>query len=148
MKHILSIIILSAMSLLAGCTHNNGDIGPLFGQWIMTGITVNGDTPADINPTEWNWRFQNQVFLISHVDVVAHDYRQYWGSWTMADKTMTIDYDNIDSAIDYAYETPSAIGFTDAAVYTLSVVNLSSHDMILQMVNPGGDTYVYTLKKN
>ena len=32
------LIIISLLCF--GCTHNNGDIGPLFGTWVLDGMTL------------------------------------------------------------------------------------------------------------
>ena len=47
MKHISSYIICAIALLFGACTHNNGDIGPLFGTWALDGMTVDG-TEADL----------------------------------------------------------------------------------------------------
>jgi len=148
MKIFRLFLILIVAAFATRCTHNNGDIGPLFGQWIMTDITADGERPADVIATNWNWRFQNAVLLISEVDYLGHEYSQYWASWEREGQTLRINYNNTDPAITWAYDFPSAIGFTQATTYTLTIESESSSQMTLRMVNPDGITYVYTLKKH
>lgn len=148
MKKFCSIIILVLIFAVTSCTHNNGDIGPLFGQWIMTDITADGQSISDVTPTDWNWRFQNQVILISQVDNVAHTHNEYWGSWSQSGKTITVNYRNTDPSINFNYDIPKAIGFTEAAVYQIEIITGSASQMTLQMVNPQGVNYVYTLTKH
>lgn len=146
---IFRLFLISVVAIFAtGCTHNNGDIGPLFGQWILTDITADGQRPADIVPTNWNWRFQNAVLLISEVDYLGHEYSQYWASWEREGQTLMVNYKNADPAISWYYDYPSQLGFTSPATYTLTVESESSCSMTLRMVNPDGVTYVYTLKKH
>lgn len=147
MKKFFLLISLLPVFLFSGCTHNNGDIGPLFGQWIMTEMTVDGDMPDIMVPTDWNWRFQSHVLMISHVDRTAHTDTQYWASWQQEGNTLTVNFRNTDPAIDFYYDYPRELGFTEATTYSLQIVASSSKEMTLRMVNPAGLTYVYTLKK-
>ncbi len=148
MKTLRILLLLLPAFLIGGCTHNNGNIGELFGQWIMTEITADGAPVADLTPADWNWRFQSGVLLISHVDPVAHSHSQYWASWERQGQTLKVNYNNTDPAIDFNYDYPKALGFTTASVYDVKITNSTGKNMTLQMVNPEGVTYVYTLKKN
>lgn len=40
------ILIITALISLNACTHNNGDIGHLFGTWRLNTITINGDVDS------------------------------------------------------------------------------------------------------
>lgn len=148
MKTLRYLLFILPVILSVGCTHNNGDIGPLFGQWIMTDITADGTRPADITPTDWNWRFQSGVLLISHVDYLAHEHHEYWASWEKDGESLLINYQNTQDGYDFYYDIPAQIGFTTPSHYKLDILQSSSKNMTLQMVNSDGVTYVYTLKKN
>lgn len=146
---ILRFLLISLVAFFAtGCTHNNGDIGPLFGQWIMTDITADGSHPADVVATNWNWRFQSGVLLISEANYLSHEHSEYWASWSRDEQLLYVNFKNTDDVVggDYAY--PSVIGFTQPTAYTLAIEHESSSSMTLRMVNTEGVTYVYTLKKN
>lgn len=144
----IRIFLISLVAILAtGCTHNNGDIGFLFGQWIMTDITADGIRPADIVPTDWNWRFQNGILEVSHVDQVSHESADYWSSWMWDGDELRVNFGNSDVEISYLYAHPAQIGFTEPTLYRLSITERKDDKMTLQMVNPQGVTYVYTFKK-
>lgn len=48
---------------LASCTHNNGDIGPLFGQWKVTSIDID-EKPMEDYKGNLFFSFQNDVVLV------------------------------------------------------------------------------------
>ena len=148
MKILRILFILLPLFISGGCTHNNGNIGEFFGQWIMADVAAEGNRLSDVTPADWNWRFQSGVLLISKVDRVAHIHTQYWASWSRKDQTLMVNYKNTDPGIDYNYDYPKEIGFTTASVYRLEIVQLSGKQMTLRMLNPEGITYVYTLRKN
>ncbi len=54
------LIIISLLCF--GCTHNNGDIGPLFGTWVLDGMTVDGDK-QDIGPDDTFMQFQGKIVM-------------------------------------------------------------------------------------
>lgn len=148
MKTLRIFFFLLPFIISGGCTHNNGNIGELFGQWIMTDITADGVRPTELTPSDWNWRFQSGVLLISHVDQAAHSHQEFWASWQREGQTLVVNYKNTDPAIDYNYQYPAELGFSKAAVYDVDIVASSGKQMTLRMLNPEGVTYVYTLKKN
>ena len=47
MRKALRIIAAVVMTAISGsCTHNNGDIGPWFGEWKLTSIEIDGSPDA------------------------------------------------------------------------------------------------------
>ncbi|MBO4994449.1 MAG: lipocalin-like domain-containing protein [Muribaculaceae bacterium] len=100
--HIMGCLLLSAM--LSGCTHNDGDIGPLFGTWRITEITVDGkrDTCYAGNVV---WKFQSGVLMIQLV-ADHHDVVDYWNSWSVEDDVMTLSGNHHDSNVSTSYGFP------------------------------------------
>ncbi|MDE6525025.1 MAG: lipocalin-like domain-containing protein, partial [Paramuribaculum sp.] len=70
---ILSVVALTMLS--AGCTRNNGDIGPWFGTWQVTRIDVDG-VPADCYRGNVVMKFQSHV-MESRTQNDNHSYSAY-----------------------------------------------------------------------
>ena len=56
------ILIITALISLNACTHNNGDIGHLFGTWKLDAITINGEVDSVYAKADnVLWKFQSSV---------------------------------------------------------------------------------------
>ncbi|MCM1021619.1 MAG: lipocalin-like domain-containing protein [Muribaculum sp.] len=137
---ILSILLFTAIS---GCTHNDGDIGPLFGSWQMTEITVDGQPVADYNQNVF-WMFQNSVVCLREI-LPHHEADNRWGQWRWADKnTLLLNFDHHDELHqpDDPVYLPLPITGLDAGDNLLHVDRLTSTRMTLTRGN-----YTYRLRK-
>lgn len=95
MKRITYYISVLCLTLLmcSGCTQNNGRIGPLFGSWLMTEYTVDGqkvDFPADDYTT---LSFQGEIVRFSLIDESDDEQINCYGSWQQSGSTITLDFD-------------------------------------------------------
>lgn len=148
-RHIILVAAVLMMTIAAGCTHNDGDIGPLFGSWRLKDITVTGNGPAPAVP-DVVWSFQSSVIrfqtLASH-----HDYYENWASWSLDGDNMTVNFVNHDDDTPesyWPYTTPPIPGFPrQVEVMVMHVENLTSSDMVLSYASSDGLTYTYKLKK-
>lgn len=91
MMRILTKIFLLALTFgLSACMHNDGDIGPMFGTWKVTSITVDGEEdPA----YQGNVFFQFQSQVVRLVQSLPHnDMTEQFGSWECSDDDLTLDF--------------------------------------------------------
>lgn len=88
---------IAACLLTAGCTHNDGDIGPMFGTWRLTRVTATGcDAPQVEHPLFW--QFQSSVIRQVYENVKPEGTVTF-GNWRIADNTLFISYqDGYDPA--------------------------------------------------
>lgn len=128
---------------------NNGDIGDLFGSWLLEDMTVDGVTPEDFDPEATFWSFQNNIIQISRVEFMyEQDYR--WGTWTQDDNQLILNYTHHDGGEapgTYPYNAPQWLGFPSNSLITLDFRSRSSRRMALSWQNAKGQTYVYSLRK-
>ena len=89
-KAVTGLLPLLVLLCLCGCTHNNGDIGPLFGKWKVTSISSSG---VELPPYEGNlfWNFQNTTVgvIMTHGD---NSYNDVYGNFRLTDNTLTLDF--------------------------------------------------------
>ncbi len=91
LSRIILAALLSPLLLLASCTHNNGDIGPVFGLWQLTQVE-GGDveyTPS-VQYTIY-WCFQSTTIQMFSVDD-HHNNDQRFGNFSMTDDRLNIDF--------------------------------------------------------
>ena len=80
MKKINLFIAITTLALMASCTHNDGDIGPLFGTWHVESIEVDGTLDATYQGDLFVM-FQSNMCDWRIVDEGAHTYVNAWASW-------------------------------------------------------------------
>lgn len=120
--------------LLAACTHNNGDIGRIGGNWQLTSIDT--DVPEFENLLDddgtYYWSFQNTTIEMYYVDK-HHGVDRHFGNFRLTDNTLFLDYPDE--------------GWTGAPLLRLprhcelQVLKLTSYSMIL-MYQPELDKQV------
>ena len=71
------LMIILPLLLFCSCRMNNGDIGDLFGSWLLYSMTVDGQTPEDFDAEETFWEFQNNIISISRVEFM-YDKESRW----------------------------------------------------------------------
>ena len=87
MSKLLRIIFPALLLLFAACTHNDGDIGPLFGQWRLTSPEC-PDAALYIS-------FQNTTVETKAV-YPRHESTEAFGNWTLSDRILTLDFPDPD----------------------------------------------------
>ncbi len=144
---LLIFVLLSVAAM--SCRTNNGDIGHLFGSWLLEDMTVDGETPEDFDPEVTFWSFQNNIIRISRVGFMyEHDDR--WGTWTEEDNQLILNFthhDNISAPGTYPYLAPQWLGFPANSLIPLEYVSHSSSRMVLKWQGVNGVTYIYSLRK-
>lgn len=141
-------------ALLVGCVTNNGDIGPWYGNWAMTSMTVDGNeytTWAD-GGNETVWSFQNNIVCIQDVNP-HHDTQRCWGTWTEEGSKLTLDYRHHDTADpapghSYKYTAPSWLLMDANSLIVLNIDSSTDKTVVLSTTNADGQHIVYSLKKN
>lgn len=148
MKQTRIIPILCILAILiSGCTHNDGDIGPLFGNWDLLTLTADGEEQQIVTDTVLCtvWSFQQSVIFIRQT-MPHNDYRRAKGMWSRTDDILTLDFDFHD--IDgYTYYTPPAdMHLTERGQTPLAIIELDNKNMHLRHTTDSA-TYDYYLRK-
>lgn len=135
-RHITLFIALCAM-FLASCTHNNGDIGPLFGQWKVTAMEGDGVT---LPPYDGNmyWSFQSHTI---EMKVVSDDHAvwQTFGNWSKTDNELMLDFPDADR------QPPEMSHLLSSS--RLRIWQLDKGKAVFIYDLPDGGSITYTLKK-
>lgn len=152
MKKCLIIMILALASVLGGCTHAGGDIGPLFGTWRLEELTADGAKvelygQGDGAPELYVWAFQGE--LVSIRSIFEHqDVETFYGSWSRTDEALTLNFTYSDDEDFDAFTPPAAMHLEADGITTLKIINLTDKRLRLSYVNSqSGTTYEYNLKK-
>lgn len=142
MKQINIIIALVATMLgFASCTHNDGDIGPLFGTWHVESIDVDG-TPDAAYSGNLFIMFQSNACDWRLVDEQAHTYVNAWTAWTLEGDVLTLNF------ADDWYPPHAITGFAPATATAVTVEELSSSRLVLRATSPlDGATRRFTCTK-
>lgn len=137
-----------AIMTMAGCTHNNGDIGDWFGTWHLKSIAVN-DSPDTEYHGNIVWKFQNNIIEMIEADDTEHTALERYGTWSATDSELTLDFTHSDDRY------PSGTGIYQplpathipAAVSTLRILKRSSSEIILQFDSQDNTVIIYTLRR-
>lgn len=136
---IIAALAIAIASLVASCTHNNGDIGPWFGTWHVEKMVVDGiDNPNF--PDSVFFQFQSYVFCMRRI----YPHQQYYaafGTWEdLGNNSLRIVFP------DTAMRPIAEVGFDSAT--TLKVEQLSSHSAVLSTVPTDSSSHKirYTLR--
>lgn len=153
MKKLSHLILIIALCIsFNACTHNNGDIGNLFGTWKLQSITINGE----IDSTYQNnvlWKFQATVMSMIRANDVTHERQEGWGSWEYAnDETqLVVNFTHTD---DYNPKTGSSkysplpeTYIPKASISTLDIIELNNSKLTLKYISEDGKEYIYKFKR-
>lgn len=137
MKRIHIIIIALVGLLAAACTHNNGDIGPLFGKWKVTAIEADGFQAPEYSGNVF-LNFQSHTVEVSEI-VPDHESYDAYGTWSRNGDELTLLFP------DASYQPPSASLLPDRC--TLQILHLDTGKATFQLRRADGAIITYTLKK-
>lgn len=95
-KYIISTVV-ALITILSACTHNDGDIGNLFGTWQICTVTDNAtgettdyanNTVYDINGSQYYYviQFQSHVFNSRIIYPETHTFTDAFGQWQWQDQ--------------------------------------------------------------
>lgn len=131
------LIIIAFGFLFSACTHNNGDIGPLFGQWKLVEITVGDDVIYDSGNIYW--AFQSSTLRM--VKVREHNnYDEIYCNWQMGNNNqIIISFD------DETYSPFPILGLEKKA--TLNINKSDGSEMTLSYLPENGVEKIYKFKK-
>ena len=136
---------LLAIAAMCSCTHNNGDIGPLFGQWKITDIATTDAVTGTVthNATSGAFlSFQNDVVTLTQVYDGQHQSALSYGKWELNGNSLTLYFDISDGV-----SLPGAMFYPRA---DFNIETLSGSELVMTLTGnlPEGAAQVcYTLKK-
>ncbi len=151
----LSIIILAVFSIFCSCTQHDGNIGHLFGTWVMESRTLNGqEVPFDGRGI--TFRFQNKILLTQILYADPFESDSNYGNFKHEGDELILTYmvyhedDPSFNPINqgYNHQPPTWLGFpyTDQPI-VLKFLTLTGKKMTLEYVTDTGDVYIYKLAK-
>lgn len=94
MKILLNIMLLIAVLLPAGCTHNNGDIGGLFGQWQLVSMESEGKDSPEYQGNIF-WSFQNSTIEMKEM-AAHHEMYRTFGNYSVDDGKLCLSFPDRD----------------------------------------------------
>lgn len=154
MKRLIPIII-SLTALLCSCTQHDGNIGYLFGVWVMESRTLNGE-PVPIDGRGIVFKFQNKILLTEYLYENPYEQTASYGNFKHEDNELILNYlikyddDPNHSPINGGtnHQPPTWLGFpyTDQPI-VLKFLTLTRKEMVLQYTDNEGNVYVYSLGK-
>ena len=136
---------LLAIAAMCSCTHNNGDIGPLSGQWKITDIATTDAVTGTVthNATSGAFlSFQNDVVTLTQVYDGQHQSALSYGQWELNGNSLTLYFDISDGV-----SLPGAMFYPRA---DFNIETLSGSELVMTLTGnlPEGAAQVcYTLKK-
>ena len=145
-KTILTILTIVSVILIAGCTHNNGDIGPWFGQWKVTGIEKNGAIYTEYKG-DGIFRFQSEVVAVGKVYPNQGGVSLSTGNWSEVEVSTDA---NSTKYLSLEFKENGPIGYRNLYLSknsVLKIVKREGRDKILEYTDDNGDKYTYYLKK-
>lgn len=149
MKNILAKSLLLALLLaLSSCMQNNGNIGPYFGLWKLTELTINGEAdPAYQDNVVW--KFQSGAIAMIRISD-HHEAFECYGTWKEVDqKTLQVEFiyhDNSDPNGTWKY-APLPETHLPRGISPLEIIHLPDQRMQLDYHHSDGTTYGYKLEK-
>ena len=130
----ISFIII-VVSLLS-CTHNNGDIGPLFGQWKLTTLLIDENPDKNYKGNIY-FSFQNDVTNMKIINDNQNVYDTY-GHWKQEGNKLLLIYD--DPIFPPLLET-----YFNPGINICEIITLDNKELILKRVTED-KTYTYKFK--
>ena len=147
MKRIIiySLLTIFSLTFLPSC-QNNGDIGPWYGMWKLTSLTIDGEEDPAYEGNVF-WKFQTGVVqMIRYYNSSS----TRTGTWKEKSGTLELTYVYSDDANDEAskkYSTLTGMHLPATGVIPLEIGKRPSSKMVLKSRSEEGVTYVYTFKK-
>lgn len=136
MKNIIVLFILWMTILLSACTHNDGDIGPLFGQWKLVSIEKSGQKYIYDNLFV---SFQSAVIEFKTV-TYPHDYDWICGEYEHIDNYLNIKIKEGSESVLNDFQLNK--NNEDEWSFSFNIVKLTNNKMVLSL-----DDKIYTFAK-
>ena len=133
------VCTLALLFALTGCMHNNGNIGPWFGQWKVERLTIDGKDDPDYAGNTF-FCFQASVFSVNISYPENHTSSTYYGTWTDNDDYVDVVFNTKESAV------PPHVYLKEK--FRFRVIENNHKTKILEYLDEEtGVTYTYYLKK-
>ncbi len=136
MKNIIVLFILWMTILLPACTHNDGDIGPLFGQWKLVSIEKSGQKDTYDNLF---LSFQSSVLEFKTV-TYPHSYLCSYGEYEHIDNYLNIKIKEGSESVLNDFQLNK--NNEDEWSFSFNIVKLTNNKMVLSL-----DDKIYTFAK-
>lgn len=136
-KAIKYLLLTIMIGVCSGCTHNNGDIGPLFGKWKLTEISIDGNIDNGYGGNIF-WSFQSSTVNMIKVSE-HHQTKATYGSWTQTDDILTISFPDEDFSPMEELNLKTVNDF--------NIIKLSGSQMTLRSVDNDDATTEYKFQK-
>lgn len=149
-KTLTRLFLLLTIFLLGSCTHNDGDIGELFGFWRLEEMQVNStevNLYADTDVQLYSFAFQSDIVLLQTV-LPHNDYLRAFGSWKRDGSRLILNFDHSDNDDNTKYDVPEALGFNPSGVTDFEVLSLSGSAMTLRYTDSESTVRTYYFKKS
>ncbi len=146
MKKIYFALIILAITMLPGCTQNNGHIGPIFGSWSVVGIKQDG-RPLDLNG-ETVFSFQNEIVQVAKLVAPPYSITTRYGNFQIDDETLTMKFQLTPTeSYVYQYVLPDWLYFPqDSGLLHFDIKKLKGSEMVLTL-DTGDKILEYSFKK-
>lgn len=140
--------------ILSGCRVNNGDIGPLYGAWVVTEVDVDGMVYDGWKNDDYDnsfFEFQNNICFVKCTNALNDCLTQTctW-EWVKKDTRIALDFSHYDNQFPpggYMYGPPKWLLLTQPTTYEFDVVWNGNNKMVWTTVNSEGQTLTYHMKK-
>ena len=146
------IVLLIIALTFNACTHNNGDIGELFGTWKLQSITIEGEIDSSYDNNVL-WKFQSSIMSMIRANDSTHNRLETWGTWSYAndDTQLELNFTHTDNDNpkpgSTKYSPLPETYLPKATISTLDIIKLNNSEMILLYHSIDGKEYRYKFKK-
>lgn len=149
MKRYIFYIITLMTLVCTSCTQNNGNIGDLFGSWVLEEVTIGGATTnmAQQEPTVFS--FQADVVRVTYYADEFYHFN-YLGTWTRSDNILDFDFthhNNETAPGEDPYSAPIWLDFETGVVTRTTITRLDGGHLDFTRIASDGKTYLYKLVK-
>ena len=154
-KSVFVVFLLVTLLTLGGCRVNNGDIGPLYGIWVLDEMKVDGEVYQGwknaLYPNTF-FQFQNNICFVTRTsDRYDADNRVCTWQWLDYDTKMELDFSHVDNELPipggYRYRAPEWLLLTESVKYDFEVVWSGKKQMTWSTVNTEGKLLSFSLQK-
>lgn len=146
------IVLLIIALTFNACTHNNGDIGGLFGTWKLQSITIEGEIDSSYDNNVL-WKFQSSIMSMIRANDSTHNRLETWGTWSYAndDTQLELNFTHTDNDNpkpgSTKYSPLPETYLPKSTIFTLDILNLNGSEMVLLYHSTDGKEYRYKFKK-
>lgn len=141
---------------LSSCVTNNGDIGRLYGVWVLESMKVDGEVYDGWQTADYPYsffQFQGDMCYVTRTnDRYDYENKACTWQWINAESEISLNFTHTDTANPepggWAYDAPKWLLLTEPAVYSFAVEWVNDKQMVWTTVNTQGQKLTYYLKKN